>query len=203
MSSHHIVRDEQEPALLVIDFSPEEITHLLELLEWSPFVIVHENALTKCMDHQFKFDLVLAKEKNNNQILTVAHDQHPFQILHYDEDPIEPALHYLIARKFHALNIVTMRDILSLAKIISSSSIFNTLTVNFIQGGLRHSLIYLSSFKKWLPAHTAVSIEPLGSTKCETYGESFTADQQKLKAITKQDGFIEVKATGPFIVSVG
>ena len=40
MSSHHIVREKQEPALLVLglDDFPDEL--LGQLLEWSPTVIV-------------------------------------------------------------------------------------------------------------------------------------------------------------------
>lgn len=42
MSSHHIVREKQEPALLIMDLNGFNDEHLGQLLEWNPTVLVNE-----------------------------------------------------------------------------------------------------------------------------------------------------------------
>ena len=59
MSSHHIIRDEQEPALLLMQ------THhrwdlINQLLEWSPTLIVFEQAAEEVLSRGVKVDLLLS-----------------------------------------------------------------------------------------------------------------------------------------------
>ena len=45
MSSHHVVRDLQEPALIIANGEACSETLLGELLEWSPYVVVLDGAI--------------------------------------------------------------------------------------------------------------------------------------------------------------
>ena len=56
MSSHHIVREKQEPALLVLglDNFPDEL--LGQLLEWSPTVITTSQTAEKLVVNGTKID---------------------------------------------------------------------------------------------------------------------------------------------------
>ena len=65
MSSHHIVRDEQEPALIILSLKSVESAILDELLEWSPTVILPDHLIEEAAVLGFKFDVVICEESNH------------------------------------------------------------------------------------------------------------------------------------------
>ena len=56
MSSHHIVRDDQEPALIIANGEACSDDLLDQLMEWSPFVLVLDGAIHRVLEKQIKFD---------------------------------------------------------------------------------------------------------------------------------------------------
>ena len=56
MSSHHIVRDDQEPALIIANGMECSESLLNQLMEWSPFVLVLDGAIHRVLEKQIKFD---------------------------------------------------------------------------------------------------------------------------------------------------
>jgi len=65
MSSHHIVREKQEPALLVLglDDFPDEL--LGQLLEWSPTVITTAQTAEKLVSRGIKIDWIITNEASD------------------------------------------------------------------------------------------------------------------------------------------
>jgi thiamine pyrophosphokinase len=59
MSSHHIVRDDQEPALIIANGASCDPELLGQLLEWSPLVIVLDSAMERVMKLDIKVDVLL------------------------------------------------------------------------------------------------------------------------------------------------
>ena len=59
MSSHHIIRDNQEAALLIADGEVCSIALMEELLEWSPFVLVLDGALARVLEWNIRVDVWL------------------------------------------------------------------------------------------------------------------------------------------------
>ncbi len=59
MSSHHFVKEKQEPALLILSDSSFEKDILEQLLEWSPIVIVEDKCLMQLNHEPIKIDYVL------------------------------------------------------------------------------------------------------------------------------------------------
>jgi len=59
MSSHHFVKEQQEPALLILDTSVSYET-MSPLLEWSPTVLVTELAIDAVLSWGIKVDVILA-----------------------------------------------------------------------------------------------------------------------------------------------
>ena len=79
MSSHHIVRDEQEPALLVLSLKYELTKTLNNLLEWNPTVIIPEYLIAQAISKGFKFEIVLCTtepKKLESQLI----DQSPVKL---------------------------------------------------------------------------------------------------------------------------
>ncbi|MFA0961493.1 hypothetical protein AB9P05_06780 [Roseivirga sp. BDSF3-8] len=73
MSSHHFVREDQEPALLVYDFHITSDHYLLgQLLEWSPHVFADVPVAERLLKAGFKVDTILyntLKEKEKASAL--------------------------------------------------------------------------------------------------------------------------------------
>ncbi len=63
MSSHHIVREKQEPALLVLGLDSFSDELLGQLLEWSPTVIVTELTAERINAYGIKIDWIISNVK--------------------------------------------------------------------------------------------------------------------------------------------
>ena len=59
MSSHHIVKDDQEPALIIANGASCATELMGQLLEWSPWVIVLDSAIERVLPLNIKVDVVL------------------------------------------------------------------------------------------------------------------------------------------------
>lgn len=59
MSSHHVVREKQEPALLIANGEGCSFELLGQLLEWSPFIVVLDHAIHRVLDLGIKVDVLL------------------------------------------------------------------------------------------------------------------------------------------------
>ncbi len=112
MSSHHVVRDEQEPALLLIDLSSVSSSIIHELLEWSPTVVVLADQVSQAIDLGFKIDVVICAEQDISDLVSRLTYQLPVKFLSY-HDPdtaIDEALNHLIATKHKAVNLIAQFD---------------------------------------------------------------------------------------------
>jgi len=59
MSSHHIIRDKQEPALIIANGEACSLDLVEQLLEWSPTVVVLDGALERVISLGIKVDVWL------------------------------------------------------------------------------------------------------------------------------------------------
>ena len=101
MSSHHVVREKQEPALLILGMSnfPDEL--LGQLLEWSPTVIVTADTAEKMHSYGIKIDWIIAGDEAS--VLQSDVKVLPAGIDGYAAS----ALTYLVSSGYPAVNIVT------------------------------------------------------------------------------------------------
>ncbi|OKS89333.1 hypothetical protein [Mucilaginibacter polytrichastri] len=101
MSSHHIVREKQEPALLVLSMADFAFELLGQLLEWSPTLIAIPETAIQLHDNQIKIDWLIANEPINDlqsdvKLMLVEHELY-----------LETALFHLIDQGYRAVNIIT------------------------------------------------------------------------------------------------
>jgi thiamine pyrophosphokinase len=104
MSSHHIVRDNQEPALLLATGQYSE-KHLGQLLEWSPVLGVMEHALPAVLSAGLKVDAVFCRPALAEVLEESLSYQRPISIVPCGED-YEAILHWFWLRKHHDLTVV-------------------------------------------------------------------------------------------------
>jgi thiamine pyrophosphokinase len=101
MSSHHIVREKQEPALLIFSTQNFEEEYLGQLLEWSPTVLVAENIIEEVQYLGIKIDAIISKNTNYQS------SQENVKIIFSESDYLEDALKYLVAEGYPAVNIIS------------------------------------------------------------------------------------------------
>lgn len=158
MSSHHIIREDQEPALVIDSTLGEDFESIRQLLEWSPTVIVTERTLEQVLSWGIKIDVVIAVEQHIEGLKVSLQDQFPLKIIscHAETEALDTALYFLTASKQKAVNVISDVALESFEK-------FPSLDVAVIQHGKRWVFIRSGHFEKWLPAGTQVSIYPEGA----------------------------------------
>lgn len=167
MSSHHIVKDDQEPALIIANGAACHTELLGQLLEWSPYIVVLDSAIERVMALQIKIDVLLGDFDRDFCADAYLKDQYPIEIVHtpnQDKTDLEKALDFLIAKNFAAVNIVwatgrradhTLNNLSTLAKYHQKIKI--VLLDDY-------SKVYVlpRQFQKWYPAQTIISLMPIG-----------------------------------------
>jgi thiamine pyrophosphokinase len=99
MSSHHIVLEKQEPALLImsLEFNSE---YFGQLLEWSPTIIVHAPLYEYADSLGIKIDVVITPDAD-------FACQHGTSIISSEKNPLEDGLKFLVGEQYPSVNIIT------------------------------------------------------------------------------------------------
>lgn len=154
MSSHHFVKEDQEPALLILDADAIPFEKVQELLEWSPLVIVSQTALEKVQDWGIKID-VLITSHDSDAFTKLSIDQAPIQILNLIsiQNEFESACKFLMDRKQTNLNIV-VSPAQNYFKV--AASFLSTVNIVLFDNKGRWHFVGNGSYSKWLPAETVM-----------------------------------------------
>jgi thiamine pyrophosphokinase len=167
MSSHHIVRDDQEPALIIANGASCDPELLGQLLEWSPLVIVLDSAMERVMKLDIKVDVLLGDFDRDFDAEYYKKSQYPIEIVHTPDQSktdLEKAFDYLYERKIPAVNVVwatgkrTDHTITNLTNIVRYREKLKIVILD------DHSKVFLLSkrFEKWYTANTPISLIPIG-----------------------------------------
>jgi thiamine pyrophosphokinase len=168
MSSHHIVRDDQEPALIIANGASCNPELLGQLLEWSPLVIVLDNAIERVQELNIKVDVLLGDFDNDFDASSFIALQQPIEVIHtpdQNKTDLEKAFEYLIERKIPAVNVIwatgkrTDHTITNLTSIVQYR---NNLKIVILDD---HSKVFLlpRKYQKWYVAKTNISLIPVGN----------------------------------------
>ncbi|MCS6820513.1 MAG: type I restriction enzyme HsdR N-terminal domain-containing protein [Microscillaceae bacterium] len=106
MSSHHVVRNEQEPALFIIEPKACDFAIVQELLEWNPTIIVLESAVETVLSWGIKIDVVICHLENFDAMKKLTTKQSPVEILAMDSDLIANGVNYLKHRKHKTVSLL-------------------------------------------------------------------------------------------------
>jgi thiamine pyrophosphokinase len=107
MSSHHIVRDAQEPALLLAAEEALGLEVIQHLLEWSPTVVCLAEVLPTALLQGYKIDAVAGALEASWQAKLLA--QMPVQLIAAEQSPAQAmtgALDWLAEQGHHQVSIV-------------------------------------------------------------------------------------------------
>ena len=167
MSSHHIVRDDQEQALIIANGQECSSELLGQLLEWSPLVIVLDSAMQRVHELNIKVDVLLGDFDHNFNPEIYKETQYPLEIVHtpnQDKTDLEKAFDYLIEKGHKAVNIVWAtgkRIDHTLHNLTIGASYKNQLKIVFFDD---HSIAFLlpKNYQKWYAKNTILSLIPIG-----------------------------------------
>ena len=167
MSSHHIVRDDQEPALIIANGEMCSAELLGQLLEWSPLVIVLDSAIERVLELGIKVDVLLGDFDRGFDANYYKEKQYPIEIVYapnQDKTDLEKAFDYLIEKGHKATNVIWAtgrradHTITNLTNIVAYR---DTLKIVILDD---HSKVFLlqNQFEKWYTANTILSLIPIG-----------------------------------------
>ncbi len=206
MSSHHIIRDNQEPALIIANGEACSMDLLNELLEWSPLVVVLDSAVTRVMELGIKIDVLIGDFDRSFDAHYYQEKQYPLEIIHdhcQESTDLEKAFRYLVGRDFKAANVVwatgrradhTITNICNIVRFRDQLKI-----VLYDDYSKIYTLPY--SFEKWYAANTIISLIPIGTvTGITSQNLQYTLQNETLTAGYRtgssnhvlQDGFVKV-----------
>jgi thiamine pyrophosphokinase len=168
MSSHHIVQDNQEPALIIANGADCSDALLQQLMEWSPYVLALDGAAHRLLERKVRFDAWLGDFDSG-----VGIDEERMAAMGpiervYAEDQDKTDLHkgieFLISKGHSAANILwatgrradhTFNNLATLWRY------HDQITLSILDD---HSRVYPmgKQFKKWYPGGTQLSLIPVG-----------------------------------------
>jgi thiamine pyrophosphokinase len=168
MSSHHIVRNDQEPALIIANGASCSEELLGQLLEWSPLVIVLDSAIERVLELGIKVDVLLGDFDRGFDAEYYKEKQYPIEIVHtpdQNKTDLEKAFDYLIQKGHKAANVVWgtgKRADHTITNITNIVQYRNQLKIVLLDD---HSKIFLlpKRFEKWYTANTPISLIPIGN----------------------------------------
>lgn len=174
MSSHHIVRDEQEPALLIDNASALSSEFVDLLLEWSPTVIVTTYALDEVLTWGIKIDVVVAQLNDIEKLKAKLKPQSPVQLLGFESDDLLSCAYiFLSDQKNTAVNVLAKlydSRVLDLA-----SEYVDTLDTVIYYNDKKWIYLPKGKFEKWVSTGQLFGIHPVARNTFFT-SEGFYAD---------------------------
>jgi hypothetical protein len=182
MSSHHFVREGQEPALLILDVISWEI--IGPLLEWAPLVIVVEASVEAALRWGIKIDAVITAGEQLAHLEDLLAGHGPVKILPQTTDPFTTSLSHLVQTHQSAINIITSDPFPIIDTVTRHAPPLGGISI--ITPLHRWSLFQSGSYTKWHPAHATIQIYQSGTSEQIT---------------TPTDGLITLTRNPPFWIA--
>lgn len=185
MSSHHIIRDEQEPPVLVFKLF-NNWNELSELLGWSPVLLV---------DPHLK-EVFELKQTKVDGFLTNAEDNHVMGDNNWVYNPSNFALtlkNWIVDKNYTGIYIFCddglMKGLFQDIKEVKIS-----IPIIFFTESGKYSLIPNSKFRKWFPKNYKIDIlnDDIINTK------NLTREEKGF--VLEQEGFINIEVKGDLIL---
>ncbi|HEY3403070.1 MAG TPA: hypothetical protein VGK59_06775 [Ohtaekwangia sp.] len=192
MSSHHFVREGQEPALIIVDATSHELAE--PLLEWVPLVVVVDTALEAVKSWGIKIDVVIQTTLEEETIHQLLSDQFPLQVISGkpNDNSIANALDYCLSVKQHSVNLMMDPD----SDRFDLLEGYTSFTINVFSHTEKWSLCR-GRFEKWMPAKSQLSIRQVSRDQKMVFeGLIFKGSQTE----SIHDGTIRIQSPALFWV---
>lgn len=215
MSSHHVVRENQEAALLIANGEACNMELLGDLMEWCPLVVVLDGAIHRVLDWGIRMDVWLGdfdsgisiQEEDLIQVGGVERVHRPSQ----DITDLQKGIEYLIDKGHKAVNIVwaTGRRLDHTFHNVGVMAQYrDRISISLIDN---HSRVYPlpNTFRKWYPKGTIISLVPAGIAQgITTQNLKYNLENGTLELPWQtgnsnevaEDGFVEISYDAGFLL---
>lgn len=207
MSSHHIVRDEQEPALLVAQKGMLDAEGMGSLLEWSPTVMVISSVLETVLTWGIKVDVVIGYEEETHALREQLQKQSPVKLLTITKggDLLATGLVYLLQNQYSAVNLLADLHRNGKAVMGAVHEVAGVLDVVVYSQQHKCWTVKGNRFQKWMPKGQTFHLVPTKlPQRLSTQGlyPHFVNElwQEAVQVTTQEAGSVLAEATGPFWV---
>ena len=107
MSSHHFVKEQQEPAVFILEVEGISFDTVAPLLEWSPTLLVAQEAVEVVLSWGIKIDVVLGTLQFQIENRHLLEEQYPLRFLTVSSlSALEEGIHYLLASQHKGVHLV-------------------------------------------------------------------------------------------------
>ena len=149
MSSHHVIRDEQEPPVLILDES-FDMNVLDELLGWAPLVWIDHQLLKWFKARKTKIDGLIYKKEESIELDKEESVDYP--VYGYSENEIAQFLFKLAHQKdFTAINVFCNSDRKDLIIEQLKQHYSMDLPINIFSDGKKTIISNKKEIRKWYP----------------------------------------------------
>lgn len=183
MSSHHFVKDGQEPALLIAD--PVFDDALSALLEWAPYIAVSSNSVQKLISAGTKIDVViLERTEDQDHVRGLLTDQGAVTLIvpADDESTVAAGLEYLISKREAGVNILSASPEIIFEE---AQPFAGRIQISVFAGGIKWSLIDRRTFEKWFPGGSLLQVR-----------KDKSAQNIEFQGLRQSNGVLEVITSG-------
>lgn len=140
MSSHHIIRENQEPALFIAEPHCLSIDYLNQLLEWSPTIITIADNYEVLNSWGIKVDVIICHSLDNLPSFL----EENLQIILLEDNIWNTLFSFLESKGNYAVNILTesyhLQDLLPWIPKFNINILFDT-----------YKTVFVKDYEKWLP----------------------------------------------------
>jgi hypothetical protein len=151
MSSHHFVKDQQEPAVFILDATDLSFDTVSPLLEWVPTVLVWQECLETVLSWGIKIDVILATAEFQQKNLHLLEEQYPVKFLTASPDnTLDEGLQYLLATKHPAAHLVGVSHL----RCMDLEEKLDLFDLTIMDAGWKYYPVKNGKFKKWFAACT-------------------------------------------------
>ena len=203
MSSHHFVKENQEPALIIDRLTAFPFSKLEDLLEWGPQVICLPSALPQAISYQFKIDVIMGVDL---EVSTYTDLQDHIECISLTANLWERVIAYLNKLKVPGAYLIT--DQAHAHQLIEQMKPYTPyFDLQVISPKQRNILSRKKLWKKWISGsgrYTAASFEPSQTLTATLFGKpiSDNTPSDTLNILYEGEGFIEIQATEcPYLIS--
>lgn len=182
MSSHHIVKEKQEPALYIHELSLFDEEYLGQLLEWSPTLMVLASEYEKVISLGLKVDIVVGALANDIAV------QENTMFIPAVKDGLADAIDFLVKEKYPAVNV------------ISQLSKFDDITcylpqINIVLFTSEYKFYPIKDgFSVWKPAGTIFNIDVIAYFEADNLMQQENGD-----FVVVEDGLVAFRFKAPYL----
>ncbi len=195
MSSHHVIRENQEGALLVLSKRLINLTILESFLEWSPIIVANIECFNFLNKHGIKVDAVIGTDDEFQSQEEELNFQYPIRLIQRNESAIDDGIKFLLSKES---SLIYVWEDLQKPQIFELQKDYSTVSLSFVNENNVSHVISSCTYEKWFPGNASIQIFPLN----ENQKFSFSPQNALFKKGHSTDFIdINIKKEGSFEVN--